>query len=412
MPEIQLPPLHKAQQEIFECDSRFIVVNAGRRFGKTVICSLYAVVTMLEGGRVWWLAPTFSMGMEGWVFVKDLVKNIPGIIIREGDKSIRYAYGTGSIQIKSTDDPTRLLGAGLDLAIFDEFSYTLKPEAVWLKSIRPALADRQGRTLFISTPNGHNYFWKLHKQARNKAETEWKYFHFPTAANPFIPASEIEAARNSLPKDIFDQEFMAEFIQDSRGVFRLKDAISPLSPEKEPDPDSIYSLGADFAKHKDFSIFTAYNLTHGRVAQIERFNQLDYRIQMERLKFLIEKYSPTEIWIERNNVGEVLVEELRADYGRRLKEYVATNTTKRSLIENLIIGFEHERIKLPNDKLLLDELKAFKLQRTRTGLVTYAAPYGSHDDMVISLALAVMPTKRSKFRSVGKVYTDNIFYSR
>ena len=411
MLEIALPPLHAAQQKIFECDSRFIVVNAGRRFGKTVICSLYAVVTMLEGGRVWWLAPTYSIGAEGWLFLKDLVKNMPGIIIREGDKSIRYTGGVGSIQLKSTDDPTRLRGAGLNLAIFDEFSYTLKPEIVWQKSIRPALADRKGRALFISTPNGRNYFWKLHKLAKNKAEKEWEYFHFPTSANPFIAPEEIAAAKAELPEDIFNQEFMAEFIEDKRGVFRLDDAVVDGILENGPNPECVYSIGVDFAKIKDFSVYTVYNLTNDTVAYIDRFNQLDYRIQIERLKFLIEKFEAKEIWVERNNVGEVLVEELRFLFGRRIKEYVATNTTKRQLIEHLIIGFEKEIVKIPQDLLLLDELRSFQLNRTKSGLVTYAAPYGSHDDMVISLALAYMPQRRMKNFSFGKIHETNLFYS-
>jgi len=410
LPEILLPPLHKAQQQIFECDDRFIVVNAGRRFGKTVICSLYAVVTMLNGGRVWWLAPTYSIGAEGWLFLKDLVKDMPGIIIREGDKSIRYSGGTGSIQLKSTDDPTRLRGAGLDLAIFDEFSYTLKPEVVWQKSIRPALSDRQGRALFISTPNGRNFFWKLSKKAKSRKEKDWKYFEFPTSANPFILPEEIAAAKEELPEDIFNQEYMAEFIENKRGVFRLDDAVVSGILEDGPDPECVYSVGADFAKLKDFSVYTVYNLTKNTVAYIDRFNQLDYHIQIQRLKFIIDKFEAKEIWVERNNIGEVLVEELRFMFGRRLKEYIATNTNKRQLIENLIIGFEKEIVKIPNDPLLLEELKAFQLMRTKSGLVTYAAPYGSHDDMVISLALSYMPKRRAKNFGFGKVHETNIFY--
>ena len=409
MPEIALPPLHDAQREIFQCKDRFIVVNAGRRFGKTMICSLFAVVTMLNGGRVWWLAPTYSMGMEGWTAVKDLLKDMPGVIVREGDKSIRFHSHTGSIQIKSTDDPTKLLGAGLDMAIFDEFSYTAKPEVVWQKSIRPALADRQGRALFISTPNGRNYFWKLHKTAKNKAETEWEYFHFPTSANPFIPKEEIEAARKELPEDIFRQEFLAEFIDDKTGVFRLHNAVVRGLREDVPAEECVYAMGVDFGKIKDFSVYTVYNMTNRSVAQIDRFNQLDYRIQMERLNFLIEKFDPKEIWIERNNVGEVLAEDLRIRYGRRLKEYVATNTTKRHLVENLIIAFEKERIKIPDNPVLLDELRSYQLSRTKSGLISYAAPYGSHDDTVISLALALMAT-RERRASLGTVHEHNIFY--
>jgi len=407
--EIVLPALHPAQQQIFNCTSRFIVVNAGRRFGKTLICSLLAVVTMLDGGRVWWLAPTYAIGAEGWASLEDLIENIPGISVRLGVKTITH-IGGGSIQLRSTDDPAKLRGAGLDLAIFDEFSFTQKPQDVWQKSIRPALADRQGRALFISTPNGRNYFWKLHKKAKNTAEKDWAYFEFPTASNPFILSQEIADAKAELPQDVFDQEFLAKFVESHRGIFRTKPAIRENILETVPDPDCVYSIGVDFGKVKDFSVYTVYNLSRNSVAYIERFNQLEYKIQIERLKFVYEIYKPKVMWVERNNVGEVLVSQLRDIFGDRLvKEYVATNREKRNLIEHLIVGFEREWVKIPNDKELLDELNAFKILRTKTGKITYAAPYGVHDDMVISLALAYYENKPKRRYQTAKVF-DNPFY--
>jgi hypothetical protein len=68
--------------------------------------------------------------------------------------------------------------------------------------------------------------------------------------------------------------------------------------------------------------------------------------------------------------------------------FVTTNPSKAVLIERLVLAIENRTISYPADAALIGELEAFEMARTKLGTATYGAPEGSHDDMVMSLALA------------------------
>ena len=53
------------------------------------------------------------------------------------------------------DDPDALRGVGLDGVVLDEAAF-MKEEA-WVNGIRPALSDRQGWAMFLTTPCGMNW---------------------------------------------------------------------------------------------------------------------------------------------------------------------------------------------------------------------------------------------------------------
>ena len=67
--------------------------------------------------------------------------------------------GGGSITVKSADDPDSLRGVGLDGLVFDEAAFARRE--AWVNGLRPALADRQGWAVFLSTPCGQNWLHDL-----------------------------------------------------------------------------------------------------------------------------------------------------------------------------------------------------------------------------------------------------------
>lgn len=183
--------------------------------------------TGLRGGRVWWLAPNFKQALEGWAYLQRLVNQLPATMARSqlSEYLVRF-QGGGSIQIRTADNPDALRGAGLDGVVLDEYA-SMKPD-VWDLIIRPALADRQGWAVFISTPAHFNHFYDLYDHAEKDDSGTWAAWTHPTWDNPYIPESEIEAAqRDMLPED-FDQEFAASFTAVGGAIFRELSANRPL----------------------------------------------------------------------------------------------------------------------------------------------------------------------------------------
>jgi len=216
---VELPPLHPGQQEVAASPARFRVLAKGRRWGGTRLGVALVTKTALEGGMAFWVAPSFPVAAIGWRTLRFLAQRIPGCKIREAEKRIEYVGG-GVAQVKSADSPESLLGEGLDLVVVDEAATIKKLKEVWEVSLRPALTDRKGKAVFISSPRGRNYFYKLWKDAQEL--DDWESWRFPTSSNPYIDPAELEEAKRLLPALVYAQEHEAMFTEQQGAMFRAE----------------------------------------------------------------------------------------------------------------------------------------------------------------------------------------------
>jgi predicted phage terminase large subunit-like protein len=168
----------------------------------------------LQGGNVWWVCPTYNISNQIW---RDLKKALIGAWVEKSEVERRIVLpGGGSITVRSTDNPDSLRGSGLDGLVIDEAAYV--KEDAWAEALRPALSDREGWCIFISTPQGRNWFWKLFERVPKLGD--WARWQRPTADNPKIPQTEIEAAKLELGPYKFAQEYEAQFIAPGAHQFK------------------------------------------------------------------------------------------------------------------------------------------------------------------------------------------------
>ena len=381
---VDLPTLHTSQTEVKQHAARFKVLACGRRWGKTRLGVAMCIEAALEGKRAWWVAPSYKVGNVGWRQLVNLAKQLPGVQIFKAERTIQFITG-GEVSVRSADNPDSLRGEGLDLVVHDECAFM--QENTWTEAIRPALADRKGDAVFISTPKGRNWFWRNFQRGLAGDEDEWAAWQLPTTDNPFIDNSEVEAAQRGLPDRIFRQEFMAEFIDDAGGVFRRVMDAATATPQDGRIDGHDYAMGVDWARHHDYTVITVIDLKTKEVVHVDRFSQIDYAVQVGRLRALADRFKPADIISEGNSMGGPLTEQLQRD-GLPVTMFTTTNATKKRAIEDLINAFERSEIRIPNDPTLISELQAFEVNKLPSGNYTYSAPDGIHDDMVISLALA------------------------
>lgn len=245
---VELPRLHAGQIPIEADRSRYKVVVAGRRFGKTRWATRACVRVALgdrwwkpddrSPGRAWWIAPIYKLTNAGWDPLTHMAKSIPGSKIEIAERRIIFPNG-GRVEIRSADKPDTLVAEGLDLAVLDEAG-TMKPDA-WKESVRPTLSDRRGGAIFIGTPKGYNWLYD-HWQAVPDRES-WARFRRPSWENPVAfpdgrDDPEFDDALEELGEHLFRQEYGAEFIDLSGGVFpdppypRFRIAPDPDDPEE------------------------------------------------------------------------------------------------------------------------------------------------------------------------------------
>lgn len=378
----EMPSLHPSQKTVARSTTRFRVLACGRRWGKTRLGALLCIMVALMGGRAWWVAPTYPISLVGWRLIKRLAIQIPKAEIRQGERLVIFPGG-GEVQVRSADNPDSLRGEGLDFVVLDECAFM--KEAAWVEALRPALSDRQGRAMFISTPKGRNFFWRLWQRCMDVEQKDWKGWQLPTSDSPFIDEGEIQAAKESMPERIFQQEYLAMFIDDAGGVFRrVMEAATAYSLDRGK-PGGQYVIGADWGRSNDYTVFTVLDIKSKQMVYSDRFTRIDYNFQASRLAALYGRF-PGPIIAEYNSMGGPIVERLQAD-GLPVTGFITTNKTKEVIIRSLETAFENDEITILNDPTLVGELQAYEQERLANGW-RFGAPEGMHDDTVIALALA------------------------
>ena len=200
--------LKPAQSRVFNCDRRFRILAAGRRFRKTYLaCTELCRAAMSPGRKAWYVAPTYRQGKRiAWALLKELTRPLWASPPNETDLRIELITGA-TIAIRGADHYDSLRGEGLDFVVLDEFA-SMAPEA-WSEVLRPALSDRLGGALFIGTPKGHNHFYERFQAGRE--QQDWATFQYTTEEGGIVSFEELQAARRELDERIYKQEYQASF---------------------------------------------------------------------------------------------------------------------------------------------------------------------------------------------------------
>ena len=385
--DITLTALHPGQMEIFQALQTGLntVVCCGRQFGKTKLLSIYLVTRGASGQRWWWVAPTYKGANEGWAAMIEEGKKIPGHKIMHSEQTVSFPGG-GSIAIRSGDKPDDLRGPALNGLVLEEAAF-FGSGYIWTV-LNPTLLVKQGQAVFISTPNGMNHFYDWYQWGNPASPARlpgWQSLHRPTAANPMINPVYLEALRHTETADRFRQEYLAEFVEDGAGVFRGVDDAATAVPQTRRNEQHSYVIGVDWGKVNDFSVFAVGDANTGELVRLVRSNQIDYMTQVHRLHQLAIEFNNPPILAETNGM-EGVIEMVRAK-DMKVIAWTATNASKQTVINDLQVAFEQQRIRILPDSVLLDELKRYTAERLPSGLIRYSAPEGHHDDTVMALAL-------------------------
>lgn len=388
--QIYLPfDLHDGQLECFLSPARFRVLDCGRKFGKTTSALAEIARAVGSSQRVAYMAPTYSMLMEMWRSTKVL---LGPIIVDKSEQEHRIETVNGSVlKFWSLDNPDGPRSDEYDLIIVDEAALIDLLE-VWEAVLWPTLMKRHGRALFMSTPRGFDGFYELWKRGQPLAagglsrEKDWASWQKPTWVNPHINPSEVEEMRRTYSAQRFSEEIEAKFLSGAGAVFRYLDQATVAALQANPILGHAYVVGADLAKSDDFSVFVVIDVTLMAVVWIDRSNHIDYSLQRERFVALCNRYRVVAAVVEQNT--NLAFMETLVDTGLPIIPFTTGAQTKPALIEALAGAFDNHRLTIPNDADLLDELRAFRMERLPSGQMRYGGPRMGHDDIVMALALS------------------------
>lgn len=312
---IRLTP-RPAQFTILEDKRRFRSVVAGRRFGKTYLSAMEMLVH--GAGRtaqtIYYVAPTFALAKDvQWEPLKAMTRPLWKAQPNESELYIDLTTGS-RIRLRGADKPDRLRGPGIDFLVLDEFADI--DVRAWNTVLRPALADKQGRALFIGTPKGRNHFYDIHSKGEANPET-WGTYRFTTLDGGNVTQAEIEQARRDMPERMFRQEYLATF-EDPPGAlwtWEMLDTARVLDRPRPPCGRVVVAIDPAVSStdaSDETGIVVAGIDHHGMGSVIEDASGIYTPDQWAaKAVALYERYRADRIVAEVNNGGDLVERSLR-----------------------------------------------------------------------------------------------------
>ena len=380
------------QQIVFADKTRFKVIAAGRRCGKSRLAATTLLIEGLrcpQGSAVLYVSPTMGQSRQIiWDLLLDLGKEV---IQSSHVNNLDITLINGArIYVRGADRPDTLRGVSLTYAVLDEVA-DIKPEA-WEQVIRASLSDKKGRAIFIGTPKGRNWFFDLFNLGKNDTDTDWKSWHFTTKDNPMIDPDEIESAKKTLSSFSFKQEYMASF--DTAGSDIFKEAW--LKYGEEPEVGSYYiscdlagfeevaKQAANARKRLDETAIAVVKVTDDGKWWVKKIDhgRWDIKETASNILMAIRDYRPVAVGIERGALKNAVLPYL-SDLMRKSNVYshiidLTHGNRKKAdrIIWSLQGRFEHGRVILNSDEdfdEFVDQLLMFPAQ-------------GVHDDLPDALS--------------------------
>lgn len=390
---LQFSP-HAQQRRVLHSDARFRVVAAGRRGGKTKMAVFATLARALEAGDGWrgyWVGAEHHHALTAFNLVDATLPE--SVVARRKESPPRVIEHVDGWELEfHSAGGGSLVSVGLDWAVCDEAAKDF-PKRTWTQELRPALSDQDGEAMFISTPDGRGWFYERYQRGGSPDYSEWASFRWPSYDNPGVADSEINAAKDDIPDRIFEQEYLAAFLDETGGVFEgLQTNLFTSNydfPESGVDPQtewvtSPFSIGVDLARHEDYRVIIVLD-AGGRVVHFDREREESWPQIQRAVHHVAERY-PGLVSIDASRDNK-LVADLEAA-GLRIEPVKFTSQRKTALIENLVGSIENGELAAPEIDALKSELEVFEYDVTRAGNVKYNAPQGFHDDCVDALALA------------------------
>ena len=383
---------HEKQKEIHNSiineGYKYYILNIGRQFGKTMLGinqMLYWAINH-KGCNIAWVTPIYKQSKKVFDEMEKVTKTSGLFEYNRSDLTI--SGFNSQIQFFSGERPDNIRGNTFDYLIVDEMAFT-RPE-LWSEVLSATVLVKGKKVIFISTPKGKNHFYQLSLQPNY--DNRYKYFHYSSYDNPMIDSEDLEERKRSLPKHIFEQEYLAKFIDNASGLFKNVDSCIVKPAERT---QKLFG-GLDIGRADDYTVLTILNKNY-QMVYVQRWRQQEWSKIIDEVATKIREYN-AEIFVEVNNQGDVFFEMLQNKVYNNVQPYVTSTATKPIMIEDLAVHFENKDIGILNENWLVDELNAFTyIYNEKTRRVQYGAPQGVHDDGVMSLALAVQSIKKNQY---------------
>lgn len=395
--------VHQAITNGGQRNENIYVVKSPRQIGKSMIIEQELLRASINNSYAVSICLSITIPNCRKIY-KDLVNGCrdSGVIAKNNDSLLYIEFITGSSVIfLSAQQKETLRGYTVKnggLLCIDEAAYI--PDEIF-NLVFPFVSVNKADILMTSTPRlkqgtFYNYFMMGLAHASPKIHS-FDLSTFDTSE--FLSPEKKELYKNTMPRNQYRTEILGEFIEEGGNVFTISSEawLDPVFANQGYNNDGQdYYVGIDWSNGSggDYTVVSVLD-KNGRQRGIHYDNSRPPKDQIEQIvDFLTNKIDPRKIrrvYAESNSMGAVyidIIKERLKDQPYDIESFTTTNATKRDIIESLSVDFDNNQIQLMHNREQRNELLAYSMELTKSGLITYNAPYGLHDDFVIALALA------------------------
>ena len=384
---------------------RRIYVPCGTKFGKSISASAsLSNVAVGKQNATWrWIAPYYDQAKIGMDYMRGMLPPEPHARFVEGRNLCTLPFLNSKIEFWHSQKPTALEGIASAGNVWDEAA-KIKHEAII--SGRTTTTRTGGPEMYVSTPLGKTWFYheameakdKMRWAIKNNRPVEYLYITARTIDNPHISLKIVKEMQESLPDRLFRQFYLAEFVDDGSVFIGIHAAIigeeldiwgerQYFMPEGSEEMTVV--IGADWAKHNDFTVFNAFQVDQGKPKQvaIQRFHGISYVDQIKELYKFCKKFKNVRIiFHDKTGVGEA-IDDMMGQLPFNSEGVVFTSKSKTHMVSQYMLALEKGELSLLNWPEQTKELEAYTVVTNELGTAKYSAPQGMHDDIVSSLIL-------------------------
>lgn len=399
--------LSKSQKEVYDLvhdyKYKYITVVFSRQSGKTVLMLVLCIEWLLKSKcSIAYVCRNFTLAKK---LYRELIKLLPKDIISSSNGSDFFieTINGSTLNFYSSEQGNSLRGQTFNYMICDEFAFFKMEQTdgthLWNDILSPTLKSRGKKCIFVSTPLGkNNPLYEMYKRGYSDDFPNYASILKTIYDDGFVSQSDIEEIKKSIPELSFRQEYLCEWLDDGNTFFT---GYADCFDINKYTSGKCW-IGVDLSTDgQDATILTKIN-ERNEVYQHEINGNLDYKyVQISKI---INESNPVGVYIENNGIGSPMINEIKklVNKKNKLHEWTTTNSSKEEIVSNLAVKIANRDIHfLKDDIKLYNELGDFVVTVSKSRKLTFAARGNSHDDRVMSLAMATQAKEDFKAYNIS-----------
>ena len=386
--------------------NKVVVCKSSRQKGKSYMIANLLLYMAINNKKTknYCVSPTIKQAKIIYRTIIDAISTPGGILVKSKNATnLTISLINGSIiSFKSAEQGDALRGYTADFLCIDEAAF-ISDEV--MNIIRPWCDVKKATMLLTSTPFTKNgFFWDYFNYGinnqNNTVTVDWSDEKYRESIEQILSPERLEEYRKMLPKNIFQTEYLGEWLDGDGMVFT---SFTHLLERHQITPGDKLYWGIDWANQgeNDYTVLTAFN-QYGHQVFLKYWNDLTPLGQVDEIWKQLQPYiKQTElISCETNSIGTPYTDLLKSKSqitAQKIDGFMTSNTSKNDIVVNMQFAIENGDIRLYDDDKLKREFGYFTATyNPKTRVVTYAAPGNLHDDVVMATLIAYNGLRANK----------------